>query len=135
MSTVDPGSTGKILGNFRLIERASTSVWRAEDTRSGKNVAAKFLSKQLPKDAPKRESLVREVRQGAALYHSSLVAVQEIAVAGDALLLIMEWLDGQAIAKRVRGRAMERTEFFRVFYQIVDALKLLHGKDVIHGNI
>jgi tetratricopeptide (TPR) repeat protein len=135
MSGVDPGSTGTILQNFRLIERVGSAVWRAEDTRNGKTVAVKILSKGLPKDQAKREALVREVRLSAALYHSFLVAIQEVVAAGDALLLVMEWMEGQPIAARVKNRPLERTEFFRITYQIADALKLLHGKNIVHGNI
>lgn len=135
MSTIDPASTGTILQNFRLIERASGSAWRAEDTRNGKSVAVKFLSKGLPKDAARREALIRDVRQNAALYHSFLVAIQEVVAAGDSLLLVMEWLDAQPISKHVKGKPLDRTEFFRIAYQIADALKLLHAKNIVHGNI
>src|SRR5689334_24584553 len=96
MSSVEPFAPGSNLLTYRLIERVGTSsVWRAEDTRSGKSVAAKVLAKQLPRDAAKREALLREVRIGGALFHTSLVNIVEIAPAGDALLLIMEWFDGQ----------------------------------------
>ena len=81
MSAVDPIAPGAALLHFRLRERASGSVWKAEDTRSGKQVALKILARQLPRDAAKRETLIREVRQGAALYHSFLVNIIEIATA------------------------------------------------------
>jgi tetratricopeptide (TPR) repeat protein len=135
MSTVDPGSTGTILQNFRLIQRVSPSVWKAEDTRTGKTVAVKILSKGLPKDPAKREALIREVRQSAALYHSFLVGIQELTAVGESLLLVMEWLDGQSIGERAKTKILDRQEFFRVFYQIGDALKLLHGRSLVHGNI
>jgi len=135
MASVDPFSPGSALLSYRLGERVGTSVWQAEDTRNKKKVAIKLLSRQLPKDPNRRESLVRDVRLGAALYHTSLVNIQEIAPAGDALILVMEWIDGQPISARVRSRPLDRAEFFRVAYQIVDALKLLHAKNIVHGNI
>jgi hypothetical protein len=136
MSATDPGgSTGKSLENFRLIERVSPSIWRAEDVRTGKTVAVKILSKGLPKDVPKREALVRDVRLNAALYHSFIVGIQEVAVSGDNLLLVMEWLDAKPLASIVRGHPLDRTQFFRVMYQIADAVKLLHAKNIVHGNI
>ena len=135
MSAVDPIAPGAALLHFRLRERGSGSVWKAEDTRSGKQVALKILARQLPRDAAKRETLIREVRQGAALYHSFLVNIIEIATAGDILLLVMDWIDGKTISAHVRGRPLDRTEFFRLAYQIVDAVKLLHAKNVIHGDI
>ena len=128
-------ATGTTLQNFRLIERVSGSVWRAEDIRNGKVVAVKILSKGLPKDPAKREALVREVRLSAALYHSFLVGIQEVVAVGDTLLLVMEWVQGQPIAERAQAKPVHRTEFFRIGYQVLDALKLLHAKNIVHGNI
>ncbi len=135
MSAVDPFSRGASLLTFRLGERVSGSVWQAEDTRNGKKVALKILSRQLPKDPAKREALIRDVRLGAAMYHPSLVNISEVAAAGEALLLVMEWIDGQPISARVRAGALNRAEFFRVAYQIIDALRLLHAKNLVHGNV
>lgn len=135
MSAVDPFAPGKSLLYYRLVERVTSSVWKAEDTRTGKRVALKILSRQLPKDPTKRDTLVREVRQGAALYHPFLANIVEIVPAGDALLLSMEWVDGKPLTAIVHGKALDRAAFFRLAYQIVDATKLLHAKNVIHGNI
>src|SRR5438132_188675 len=135
MASTDPFSPGGALLNYKVGQRVGTSVWQAEDTRKGKKVAIKLLSRQLPRDAARREALVRDVRLGAALYHASLVNIQEVAPAGDALILVMEWIDGQPISARVRNKPLDRTEFFRVAYQIIDAVKLLHAKNIVHGNI
>src|SRR5205823_7800791 len=98
------------------------------DTRSGKVVAVKVLTKQLPRDESRREMVIRDIRQGAALYHSSLVTNIDVAQADDALILVMEWFESQPLAVVFRGRAADRNEFFRVAYQLVDALKLMHVK-------
>lgn len=135
MSAVDPFSRGSSLLTFKLGDRVSGSVWQAEDTRNGKKVAIKVLSRQLPKDTAKREAFIRDVRLGAAIYHPSLVNIIEITPAGDALLLIMEWIDGQSISARVHGKALDRGEFFRVAFQIVEALRFLHAKNIVHGNV
>ncbi len=135
MSSTDPFVAEGIVGSFRLIERVGSSVWRAEDTRNGRTVAIKILTKQLPRDAARREAVIRDIRQGAALYHASLVAFIEVAVADDSLLLVMEWFDGMPVATAYRGRAADRTEFFRVIYQLADVVKLLHGKGILHLNI
>jgi Serine/threonine protein kinase len=135
MSTIDPFVAGGSILSFRLLERVSVSVWRAEDTRSGRQVAVKVLTKQLPRDAAKRDAVVRDMRQGAAVYHASLVTIIEVTPADDALILVMEWFDSQPISMAYRGRAADRSEFFRVAYQLADALKLLHGRNVLHLNI
>ncbi|HYS55049.1 MAG TPA: protein kinase [Thermoanaerobaculia bacterium] len=135
MSSADPFAPGSTLLNYRLGERVSPAVWRAEDARSGKKVAIKVLSRQLPKDPGRRDALVRDVRVAAALYHTSLVNILEIAAAGEALVMIMDWVEGYAISAVVRNRPLDRKNFFRVAYQAADALKLVHARNLIHGNI
>jgi hypothetical protein len=135
MSSTDPFVPGGMVSSFLLHERVGASVWRAEDTRSGKTVAIKVLTKQLPHDPARRESVIKEIRQGAALYHPSLVGILEVTPADDALLLVMEWFDGVPVSTAFRGRAAGKEEFFRVVYQLADALRLLHAKNVLHLNI
>ena len=125
----------ELLLQYRLGDRLGNAVWKAEDTRNGRQVAVKILARQLPRDAAKREALVREVRLGAALYHTSLVNIIEVAPAGDALILVTEFVEGQPLAAALHGKPVDRETFYRVAYQIGDALKLLHAKGVIHGNV
>ena len=72
MAAPDPFAPGSTLLTYKLGDRVSSAVWRAQDTRNGKKVAIKTLSKQLPKDPGRRESLVREVRLAAAIYHTEI---------------------------------------------------------------
>jgi hypothetical protein len=136
MSTVDPFVPGSTLLTYRLLERVGTSsVWRAEDTRTIKPVAIKVLARQLPRDAAKRDALIREVRLGAALFHTSLVNIIEICAAGEALVMVMDWFDGQPSSAMFRSKPADRATFFRLAYQLADVLKVLQMKSLIHGNI
>src|SRR6266849_5241575 len=135
MSSVDPFSNGSTVLHYRIVARVGTTVWRAEDVRSGRDVALKLLTRQLPKDSARRESTVREVRLAAAIHHSFIVPIVEIATAGDSLVMVMEAVDGQSITKRLGGKPLDRTAFFRIAYQLAEAMKILHGKGIIHGNI
>jgi Tfp pilus assembly protein PilF/tRNA A-37 threonylcarbamoyl transferase component Bud32 len=123
------------LGPFVIGDRVGTSVWLAEDTRSGKRVAIKLLSKTLPKDEGRRETLIKEVRVAAALYHAFLVPIIEIAAAGDNLLMVMEVVEGQPLTKRLRGTPLDRAAFFRLAYQLSSVVKYLHTKTLLHGNL
>src|SRR5213075_741655 len=135
MASADPFAPGSALLNYKLGQRVSTSVWQAEDTRNKKKVAVKLLSRQLPKDPTRRETLVKDVRQAGAVYHTSLVNVLEIAVAGDALIMVMDWFDGQPLSTRVKTKPLDRPEFMKLAYQIADALKMLHAKNLMHCNV
>lgn len=123
------------LGPYVLGERVGTSVWLAEDTRSGKPVALKLLTKQLPKDPAKRDPLVRDVRVAAALYHAFLVPIVEVAVVGDNLLLVMQVVEGERLSAVARSGPMPRVEMLNLMYQLGDAIKFLHAKNMLHGNI
>ncbi|MBK5260931.1 MAG: protein kinase [Thermoanaerobaculia bacterium] len=128
-------SSAGSVGPFRIGARVGTSVWKAEDTRNGKHVAVKILTKQLPKDAARREALIREVRVAAALYHAFLVPILEVTPAADNLLLVMEFIDAQSISRRMNGEPLARGDFFKLAYQLADAVRFLHTKGITHGNI
>ncbi|HUP50443.1 MAG TPA: protein kinase [Thermoanaerobaculia bacterium] len=123
------------VGPYRLGERVGTSVWKAVDSRNEKPLALKILTKQLPKDTIRRDAFVREVRVAAALYHSSLVPVQEVAAVGDNLLLVMDSLEAQPFSKRLAGKPASRDELFRMACQLADAVRFLHAKGLVHGNL
>jgi tetratricopeptide (TPR) repeat protein len=124
-----------VVGPFVLGDRVGSSVWLAEDTRNGKRVAVKLLTRQLPKEQHKRDSVIREVRISAALYHTFLVPILEIVPEGDNLLMVMEVVEGEPVAKKVAAKPMERAEFFRTAYQLASVVKYLHTKNILHGNI
>jgi tetratricopeptide (TPR) repeat protein/class 3 adenylate cyclase len=135
MSATDPLVPGSSVPPFRLGERIGNTVWQAEDTRNGKPVALKILTRQLPKDPARREALTKEVRQNAALFHANLPTIIEVATSGDTLLLVMELVDGTPLSRRYANKPADKGEFFHVAYQAIDAVKLLHSKNLIHANI
>ncbi|HYH08048.1 MAG TPA: protein kinase [Thermoanaerobaculia bacterium] len=128
-------SSTQPIGPFVIGERVGTSVWLADDTRNGKRVAVKLLTRTLPKEPAKRDALLREVRVSAALYHAFLVPILEIVPVDDNLLMVMDVVDGKGIVQRVHGNPMAREEFFRTAYQLASVVKYLHMKNLLHGNV
>ncbi len=128
-------SSNHSLGPWSIGERVGSSVWLAEDTRNGKKVALKLLTRTLPKDPGRRETLIREVRVAAALYHSFLVPILEIEAVGDSLVMIMEVVQGQTLARRLHGQPLERSPFFHFAYELASVVKYLHTRMLLHGNI
>src|SRR5712691_9762661 len=134
MSSVDPFVPGATVLQYRLIQRVGPNVWQAEDTRGGKQVAVKILTKQLPKDPAKRDAMIKDVRVSGAIYHTFLVPIVEIVPAGDVLLLVMDFVDGQPLSKHLGGKALDRSGFFRLACQLTDVLRFLHAKNLVHQN-
>ena len=128
-------SSTQSLGPFVIGERVGSSTWLGEDTRNGKPVAIKLLSRQLPKEPARRDSLIRDVRVAAALYHSFLVSIVEIAQVGDNLVMVMERVEGQSLARHVAGKPLPRAEVLRLTHQLGEVVKYLHMKGIQHGNI
>ncbi|HYO76035.1 MAG TPA: serine/threonine-protein kinase, partial [Thermoanaerobaculia bacterium] len=128
-------SSNQPLGPYVIGERVGSSVWLAEDTRGGRKVAIKLLTRQLPKEQAKRDALVREVRISAALYHAFLVPILEITPVGDNLLMVMEIVDAQPIVRRIGGAPLEKADVFRLGYQLANVVKYLHMKALLHGNV
>ncbi len=131
----DPIFPGSELLQYRLVERIGTSVWRADDSRSGKPAALKILTKQMPKDPARREEALKQVRLGAALYHSFLVPIRDVIVAGDVLALAMDFIDVQPLTRYIDGKPRGAQEFFRLVYQLADVVKFLQARNMVHGNI
>ncbi|HEX6160342.1 MAG TPA: serine/threonine-protein kinase, partial [Thermoanaerobaculia bacterium] len=123
------------LGPFAIGERVGASTWMAEDTRNGKLVAIKLLTRQLPKEPVRRDALIRDVRVTAALYHAFLVPIVEIIPIGDNLVMVMERIDGQSLAKHTGGKPREKAEVLRLTNQLGEVVKYLHMKGIQHGNI
>ncbi|HEV3486436.1 MAG TPA: serine/threonine-protein kinase, partial [Vicinamibacterales bacterium] len=123
-------SSNHPLGPYLIGERVGSSVWLAEDTRSGKKIALKLLTRTLPKDPGKRETLIRDARVSAALYHTFLVPIVEIAPIGDNLVMIMEIVEGKPLAA-----PLGRDDFFRFAWQLASVLKYLHTKSLLHANL
>jgi tetratricopeptide (TPR) repeat protein len=128
-------SSNQPLGPWVIGERVGTSVWHAEDTRNGKHVAVKLLTKQLPKEQGKRDAMVRDVRIAAALYHSFLIPIIEITPVGDNLLMVMELVDAEPVARKAAGGALSKTEVLRIGHQLGSVVKYLHMKALLHGNV
>jgi serine/threonine-protein kinase len=128
-------SSTNSLGPWSIGERVGSSVWLAEDTRNGKRVALKLLTRTLPKDPGRRETLIRDVRVAAALYHSFLVPILEIEAVGDSLVMIMEVVQGETLTRRLHGQPLERSPFFHFAYQLASVVKYLHTRMLVHGNL
>ena len=128
-------SSNQPLGPYAIGERVGSSVWLAEDSRNGKRIAIKLLTRQLPKDPLKREALIRDVRVSAALYHTFLVPIVEVVPQGDNLLMVMDVVEAQPVARKVHGAPLDRAELFRIAYQLAAVVKYLHMKNILHGNI
>ena len=80
-------------------------VYRARDSRLGRDVAIKVMAPHVASDPEMRRRFETEARAIAALSHSSIVAIHELAVVDDVPVAVMELLEGQTLRERHQVRA------------------------------
>jgi serine/threonine protein kinase len=85
-------------------------VYRATDTRLGRQVAIKVLPGHLAADAAARERLRREAVAAAALDHPYICKMFDIGEERDVLFLVMEFIDGETLHDRLHAGAMSLAE-------------------------
>ena len=81
-------------------------VYLAEDTRLGREVALKFLPADAQKDAERRARFLTEARAASALRSSNIAAIYDIGQHEGADYIVMEYVEGETLSKRVHKGAL-----------------------------
>jgi non-specific serine/threonine protein kinase len=110
-------------------------VYEAEDTRLGRRVAVKFLPPELAHDPQSLERFQREARAASALNHPGICTVFAIEQHESEHFIVMELLEGETLAARLRRQRFEPAELVDAAIQIADALESAHSKGIVHRDI
>ena len=110
-------------------------VYKAEDTKLGRTVALKFLAAHLLKDEEARKRFHREARADAALNHPNVCTVHEIGEANGRTFIVMEFVEGESLDKRIEQGPLKITEALDAARQVADALEAAHAKKIVHRDI
>jgi tRNA A-37 threonylcarbamoyl transferase component Bud32 len=143
VSGVDSGSR-VVAGRYRLIEPLGTggmgTVWRAEDTVLGREVAVKEVTFPHGLSDEDREVLRertrREARAAARLDHPSAVTVYDVVEEDGAPYLVMEYVDARTLADVVRSDgplSPQRTA--EVGLALLGALEAAHAQGIVHRDV
>jgi tetratricopeptide (TPR) repeat protein len=113
-----------------------TDVWLAQDEKQGRPVALKLLTRAVPSDRGRREALVMQLRKAAAsLLHPGIVPVLDFIAREDALLSVMELVEGETLTARLRRGSPGQPEFMKIAWQLASALDQAHGREIFHGAL
>ncbi|TAN20627.1 MAG: serine/threonine-protein kinase [Acidobacteria bacterium] len=110
-------------------------VYRARDTRLDRTVALKVLSAKLDATPELRGRFEREARAIAALQHPNICVLHDLGQEGAMAFLVMEYLEGETLAVRLRRGALPLTEVIAIGGQIASALERAHRAGIIHRDL
>ena len=110
-------------------------VYRARDTRLGREVALKVLPAGVAGDAERLERFEREARTVAALNHPNIVTLFSVEDAGDMRFLTMELVDGQGLECSVVPGGLPVPRVLELGIAIADALAAAHAQGVVHRDL
>ena len=132
-------SPGTRLGPYEITARIGVGgmgeVYRAHDSRLGRDVAIKVLPPHLTHDASARERLRREALAAAALDHPFICKVFEIGDHDLGVFIVMEHVVGQTLDETLAAGGMSTTEGLRIAGEIAEALEAAHAKRIVHRDL
>ena len=110
-------------------------VYRARDTRLDRTVAVKVLPTHLCENPEFKQRFVREARAISSLNHPHICHLYDIGSHDSTDFLVMEFLDGETLADRLRKGAMPLAELLKMGMQIAEALETAHRAGIVHRDL
>ncbi len=110
-------------------------VYRARDTRLGRDVAIKSLPASLAADADRLARLMREAQTLAALNHPNIASIYGLEETGDAPHLVLELVEGETLAARLGREPLPFRELLATMIQIAGAIEAAHERGIVHRDL
>ena len=110
-------------------------VWRARDTRLGREVALKLLPADAAPDDEQIQRLTREARLASALNHPNIVTIYDIDSAAGLPFIAMEYVRGRSLRELMRDRPLSLSEALRYGVQLAGALGAAHAAGIVHRDL
>jgi TolB-like protein len=134
-----PLTAGARLGPYEVVAQIGSGgmgeVYRARDTRLGRDVAIKVLPAEFAADPERLKRFEREAKATATLSHPNILAVHDVGTHEGAPYLVEELLEGQSLKERIGRGPIPVREAVELAAQIAHGLAAAHGKNIVHRDL
>jgi serine/threonine protein kinase len=132
-------TNGTKLGPYEIVALAGVGgmgeVYRARDTKLGREVALKVLPEAVAHDAERMTRFRREAQVLASLNHPNIASIYGFEDSGSAHALVMELVEGPTLADRIAQGPIPLDEALPIARQIAEALEYAHERGIIHRDL
>ena len=130
---------GARLGAYEILLPLGTGgmgeVYRARDTKLGREVALKVLPEAFTHDRERIARFQREAHTLAALNHPNIAGIYGLEEADGITALVMELVEGEDLSQRIARGGMPLDEALPIAKQIAEALEAAHEQGIIHRDL
>lgn len=132
-------TSGTKLGPYEIQSQLGAGgmgeVYRARDTRLDRTVAIKVLASHLSSSPELKQRMEREARAISALSHPNICHLYDIGTDNGIDYLVMEFLEGETLADRLRKGAIPLSETLKMAIAIAEALAFAHQNGIVHRDL
>ncbi|HTS59423.1 MAG TPA: protein kinase [Terriglobales bacterium] len=134
-----PLSSGARFGPYEILAPLGAGgmgqVYRARDTRLGRDVAIKVLPGTFSRDQERLIRFEQEARAASLLNHPNILTIYDIGVAEETPFVVSEFLEGETLRERLREGGLPPRKAIEYGLQICHGLAAVHGKGIIHRDL
>jgi serine/threonine protein kinase len=130
---------GTKLGPYEILSPLGAGgmgeVYRARDTRLGRDVAVKVLPQHLSANPEVRARFEREAKTVSSLNHPHICVLHDVGREGDTDYLVMELVEGETLAQRLTRGPLPTADVLKLGAEIADALDRAHRAGIVHRDL
>ncbi len=130
---------GRSLGHYRITAAIGAGgmgeVYRATDSKLGREVAIKMLPAAVAQDPERLARFEREARSLASLNHPNIVTIFSVEEADGSRFLAMELVEGESLDTLLAPGGLPLSRFFEIAVPLADALSAAHERGIVHRDL
>jgi serine/threonine protein kinase/Tol biopolymer transport system component len=130
---------GSKLGPYEVVAPLGAGgmgeVYRARDSRLGREIALKVLPTDVAQDAARRKRFEQEARSASALAHPNIVTVFDVGESEGSVWIAMELVEGRTVRDLLAGGALPVRRSLEIGTQVAEGLAAAHAAGIVHRDL